>query len=270
MNPITRAIDVVKFRIPRLILDEVFQNQGYYTRGVPISIDERMLAAVVRPRVLVDCSLVGGAEVLIDLDGIPGEFVNMFETIYRVPKSRTQGRSIISCLSVGYGTTSQIAQTGGTTGFRPGSVTPITQGAQSITDSFSPVPAISTAKCSMIGENVILIKDTNPPVANAYLRCVIAHDENMSHLQPRTIPAFTKLVELAVKAYVYNEMSVRIDQAFLSGGQTLGRFKEIVDEYRDAEEMYNTYLLEKWTKIELMNDREAHNRFIRIQTGTNH
>lgn len=270
MNPVTRAVDIVKMRIPRILLDEVFQEQTYRWRGAPISIDEQILIKVVRPRVMVDCNLVGGTEMLLDLSGLSSEFVNMYETIYRIPKERTAGRSIVSVLSVGYGTTSMIATTGGTTGFRPGSVTPVTQGTQSVMDSFSPTPAISTAKVSLIGENTILIKDSNPPVANSYLRCIIANDENMSHLQVRSIPPFTTLVELAVKSFIYNELDVRMDQAFLSGGQALGKVRERVDEYRDAEEMYNTFLKEKWQKIALMNDIEPWNRLLRRQIGTQH
>lgn len=267
MNPVVRAVEVLKYKIPRQILDEVFQPKTFYWRGAPASIDEKIMQLVVRPRVLVDCNLVGGAEVLVDLGGLVQETVNNFEVIYRIPKDRTGGRVIMSVLSVGFGSASLMAHVGGSTGFSPGSVTPITLAGQAMMEAMSPAPVVSTAKISLIGENTVLIRNTSPISSNIYLRCIVAHDENMSHLQLRTIPAFTKLVELAVKSYVYNELNILIDEARLAGGQALGRFKEAVDEYRDAEQMYEEYLMQKWMKISFMNDAESMNRHIRMRIG---
>lgn len=268
MNPLIRAVDIVKFTIPMQILTEVFQKKTYRWRDTPISIDEQILNQVIKSRVLVDCNLVGGAEVLIPLDGLPGEFVNMYEVIYRIPKDRTDGRSIVSVLSVGYGSTSLLAYVGGSTGFKQGSVTPVTLAGQAMADAMSPAPSVSTARVQLIGENTIMVKDTAPPVANIYLRCILAHDENMSHIQLRSIPSFTQLVILAVKSFIFNELAIKMDAAYLSGGQVLGRFKEIVDSYADAEQQYSDYLTKVWQKTEVMNDRETSVRLLRLMIGS--
>lgn len=270
MNPIIRSVDTVKYRIPKQILDEVFQKKNYRWRDTPISIDEQIINQVIKPRVLVDCNLVGGTEALISLEGLPGEFVENFQTVYRIPKDRTQGRSIMSVLSVGYGSASLIAHSGGNAAYNSRSATPITMAGQAMMDAMSPTPIVSTAKVSLIGENVILVKDTSPPVANAFIRCVLANDENLSHIQLRSIPAFCKLVEYAVKSYIYNELTILIGQAQLSGGQELGRFKDIVDSYADAEQMYSDYLKDKWQKIAMMNDEMSMTRFVKMQIGTQH
>src|SRR5262249_50995141 len=119
----------------------------------------------------------------------------------------------------------------------------------------------------LIGENTIMIKDTTLLPSWTFLRCILAADETMSHLQLRTYPKFAKLVEHAVKAYIYNQLIVNVDIAELYGGHALGIFKEIVGEYKDENELYETYLREKWQKISLMNDQESFGRLIRTVVG---
>jgi hypothetical protein len=136
-----------------------------------------------------------------------------------------------------------------------------------VMDAMGHIPVTSTARVQLIGENVVMVRDTAILPANIYLRCVMANDENFSHLQMKSYRNFADLVVLAVKAYVYNEYVIRMDMAELYGGQQLGRFKEVVDQYADAEELYQTYLTEKWQKVAFMNDQESHTRFLRTIIG---
>jgi hypothetical protein len=55
-----------------------------------------------------------------------------------------------------------------------------------------------------------------------------------------------------------------MDSTYLQGGQSLGVFKEIVDEYRESQSLYELELHEKWGKINLMNDTESFTRFVRL------
>jgi hypothetical protein len=112
-----------------------------------------------------------------------------------------------------------------------------------------------------------MVKDTAPVLMNGHLRCILANDEDYNNLQMRSVLAFCKLVELAVKAYIYNEYIVRIDMAFLSGGQEIGRFKEVVDTYSDSELAYEEYLKNVWTKVAFMNDPETFTKLLKLQIG---
>jgi hypothetical protein len=250
------------------ILKEIFSTKNYHWRDTPISIDEQITNLVIKNRVMVDCNLVGGTHALIPLDNLRVEQVDAYTNVYRIPKSLTQGRSIVSVLSVGYGTTSLQGLVGGLGSIRPGSVSAAAQAGQAMMDSMSPIPVSSTAKVQLIAENTIMVRDTNTLISNGYLRCILANDNEFSHIQLRSILAFCKLVELAVKSYIYNEYTIQMDRAFLSGGQDLGRFKEIVDSYADAEEMYQDYLREKWAKTSFMNDTETYTRFLKMQLGS--
>jgi len=73
MGPINKALDEIKFRIPKQILDLIFVQRtnvwgNTNWKNNVISIDECIMSTVIRPRVLVDCNLVGGAEVFIPLE----------------------------------------------------------------------------------------------------------------------------------------------------------------------------------------------------------
>ena len=264
MNPITKALDEVKFKIPRYILEQVFNDNLYGWKSAPTSIDDSMLSLVIRPRVLVDCNLVGGAEIFVYLEGLESQLVNPYTIIYRIPKERTQGRSIIAPLSVYNYLGGMITAPGINT---PYITNDTIMAGNAMMNALKAAPAISTAYIQLIGENTIMVRENARLTGINYLRCVVANDENMNHLQLRSYPAFSKLVTLAIKSYIYNTLVIKMDTAFLQGGQELGRFKEIVDEYADAEELYQTYLEEEWQGVAFMNDNESYTRFLKLNVG---
>jgi hypothetical protein len=265
MNAIQKALDEAKFRIPRQVLDQVFMtiNRRAWQRQ-PISLDEWMMREVIRPRVLIDCNLVGGTEFFVSLDGLMTERGDDFTTIYRIPKERTQGRSILSVINITFTDPTQLTNIGSTN----------TQGssmmlrvAEGIMDAHGAIPIVSSARCQLIGENVVMVRDNTFLPANCFLRVILANDENMSHIQLRSYHHFAKLVELAVKAYIYNHMRIEMAEAVLSGGQSLGVINDVINEFSDSEDVYQDYLREKWTKVAVMNDQESWNRHIRRLVG---
>lgn len=268
MNPIVKSLDEIKFRIPKEILNQVFRDKSFHFRATPISIDEQILSKVIRSRVLVDCNLVGGTETILALDGVPFERVDTYVTVYHIPKDLTQGRSIMSVLSVSYMTPGMMAMAPAMQGFNPGSVTAPLMAGQAMMDAMSHLPICSTAKAQLIGENTVMIRDIAPPVGYSYIRCILANDENMSHIQMRSITPFCKLVELACKSFIYNEYIVTLDQGQLYGGHDLGKIKEIIESYSEAEEQYQEFLTQKWQAISFMNDRESFERFTKLMIGS--
>jgi hypothetical protein len=264
MNALRKALDDLKFVIPRPILDTVFVKRHTNYRTAAPSLDEQVLNSVIRPRVYVDTNLVGGAEVLVSLTGLQGEEVSTTDMVYRIPKKLTQNRTIMSVLNVTYVDANSMAAAGQ---YANSGVSAEQSMAQALLDAVSPLPLISTARVTIIGENVVLIRDSIRVPSNSYLRCIVAHDEAMSHIQPRSYKAFCKLVEYAVKSYIYNEYIIELDMGELRGGHNLGKFKDKIEEYSEAEELYDTYLREKWQKIAFQNDRESHNRFLKLIIG---
>lgn len=265
MNALRKALDDLKFTIPRSILDTVFVKRHTNSRVVTApSIDDQILNNVIRPRVYIDTNLVGGAEVLVPLTGLQGEEVSLTDMVYRIPKKLTQNRTIMSVLNITYVDANSMAAAGQ---YASCGVSAEQSAAQSLLDAVAPLPMIATGRVTIIGENVVLIRDSIRIPSNSYLRCVVGHDEAMSHIQPRSYKAFCKLVEYAVKSYIYNEYIVEMDMGELRGGHNLGKFKDIIEGYSDAEELYSTYLIEKWAKVSFQNDRESLTRFLKLQVG---
>ena len=264
MNAISKAVDEVKFRIPRPILEAVFIKRAQDYRVQPISLDAHLINEVIRPRVMVDCDLIGGTEAFIGLGDIEVTRTNNYTSVYRIPKSKTNGRTITSVLNITFSDPTANSNYGSSTGCQN---TELLTVGQAMLDAYGTMPITSTAKVQLIGENVVMVRDTVQLPANIYLRCILANDQAMSHLQMRSYRAFAQLVEYAVKAYIFNEYVVQMDIGELYGGQTLGRFKDIIDGYADAEELYQTYLRENMEKIFLMNDTEQFTRFMRSIVG---
>jgi len=267
MNPIRKAVDDVKFTIPPQILDAVFIKDKFNYRNTPINIDQQMINEVIRPRVLVDCNLIGGTMCMISLAGLEQERVNNYTVVIRIPKERTQGRSIISALNLTYADPAYAESISGNSLMGGGDLVNLTRG---LLNSASNIPAISTASVQIIGENVVMIRDANHLPGTVYLRCMIANDSEMNHLQLRSYRNFSKACEYAIKAYIYNQYIIRMGQAELYGGQELGVFKDIISGYADSNELYETYLREKLQKVLFMNDRESHDRLLKSMISQYH
>lgn len=264
MGPIQRAIDDLKFRIPPRILEIVFLKRTQRFYATAKSIDEQILNQVVKPRVLVDCDVVGGVETQIQVGDLDYEVFDDYTFIYRIPKDRTQGRSILSPLSLMYTNPNRSTTYGLDLGFNTSTMM---HAGQAVMDSHAAIPVTSTSRVELIGENVVMVKDSVVPPLNAYLHCIVSNDSELSNIKMRSWPSFCKLVELAVKSYIYNTYIVELDLGELVGGQQLGRVKDIIEGYADSEELYQTHLREKWMKTALMNDGASYTRLLNLMIG---
>ncbi|WP_144106678.1 hypothetical protein [Paraburkholderia sp. BCC1886] len=266
MSPISKALFEMSRRIPPEVLQTVFVKRLERWRDTPKSIEEQILSLVIRPRVLPDCDLVGGTQIWVNLDGCRIGGSDVYETIFRIPKQRTNGRSIMSVLEVCFTDPSRISAAGIAAN---GQNNMMLQGGQAVMDAMGMIPQTSTARIELIAENTVLVRDVMTMPANSYLRCTVANDENLNNIQLRSYHKFVKLVEWAVKSYIYNFYIVDLDVGELRGGQQLGRIKEIIDTYADAEASYEDFLEQKWRKVAFMNDDTSYNRYLRRMIGGN-
>lgn len=282
MSAIQKALDEIKFRVPSEVLKVAFRDDLQNWRQAPVSLDTLIMDKVIRPRVLVDANLVGGAMVVISLDGLVAKYsdaqmdrpvvryMDSFTTVYEIPPDRVNHREIISVLSIGYmplfsSFNGMNTLSGGN--FNAQSMTDTMSAGQRLMDSHSNIPVVSAATCDLIGFNTVLIRD-QLRVASAYqLRCMIANENNLNNINPRSYLAFSTLCEHAIKAYIYNKMIISMDQAYLSGGQELGMMKSYIETLADSESNYRTYLREVWQKVSMMNDSPSYTRFLKVQVS---
>lgn len=270
-NPVSNAIREIHAQIPPQILKFVFGKEEYrgWRREAPASIDEMIRSNVLYKRVMTDCNLIGGRHVIISLEGLQGYQQDTYTMVYDIPIDRTGGREIISVLSVSYLPDSTSM---GSMGTPYASVNPVTNSdvataAQRVMDSFSNVPHISVAEVELIGFNTVVVRDQYRPTITYGLRCILANEENLSNLSPKSYRAFAKACVLATKAHIYKSTIITMDQGYLEQGQALGEFKTQIDKFEDAEELYQDYLTNTLQKVLFMNDVHSYNRFIGIQVN---
>jgi len=263
------ALKQIRFNIPPQILNYVFGNEFYqdWRREAPASVDEMIRMKVIRDRVFVDCDIVGGTHAIISLDGLEPYVPDSYSTIFEIPQSRLGDRDIVSALSVNYMPHSAAM---GALGTPYGSVNPITASdvtntAQRVVDSFATVPHISSSNVEVIAHNTIVIRDRMKAVTVYELRCILSNESEMSNLSVRTYPLLAEACVLACKAYIYNTAIIQLGSGYLEQGRELGVFKDTIDSYADANELYATFRRERLAKGLFMNDVESHGRLIKLQ-----
>lgn len=263
MNAIQKALSEIKFNIPAEILNIAFiERSPYINRS--ISLDERILNSILRPRVFTDINLIGGITVYIPINYDYISTVAPGEHIVKIPKSVTNNRSIVSPLVI----VSNIGSYNGNMSTPAyGRVQDLTQVAGHMLNSIVKDSPIQTARLELIGENTLLVQDPDMFLYNCTLKCVIEHDANMSSIHPRNYLAFSKLCILGTKSYIHNHLKVKLDQGYIYGGHELSTITDIVDNYADAEEMYQEYLHTTFRQIEFMNQPDNMNNFIKGMFG---
>lgn len=289
MNPIQYALAEIHRRIPASILQKTFMPQRYHQLRrdpfMPASIDEQIIEKVINGPVRRDCDTAGATEAVIPLMGLTPEFISNDKYVYHIPKERTNGREITSALAIifyaitGTGVsgplgnnfsvpgTGTIGFTGPTMGQDTSCCNSLSQPLAAMTKSLSPMAFTQSSNVRIINGSTLLVEDIMVPNTYPHLRCILANDATFSTLAPAAWKAFAKLCVLACKEHIYRTLIIEIDTAELVGGKELGRFKEIVESYSDAEEQYEEYYHETWRKIQFMSDDYRHTRFIKSLIG---
>lgn len=259
MNAIIKAVQDIKFNIPLEVLQvgfvENFDRVNHIT-----SLDDRIINSVIRPRVLVDCNLIGGVTVKIDIDKCNVLQLPTREYIVEVPKNLTSNRPIIACLSLVANHIGMLHNP------YMGNNDILTQGTHMM-NSLATETVIQTSKLELIGENTILVNEPHMGLLNATIRVIIAYDDMLTNLHPRSFLEFSNLCRLAVKSYIYNNCTVKLDQGYIWAGHELGKLGEIIESYADAEEMYKEHLETVMRRVLFYNDPNNTARLIATMLG---
>lgn len=283
MNIIQNALFEVRRRVPEGILVAAFSQNDYAsTTGgsfirdfnslqtnqgvIPVTLEYRIRQLIIEQRVRKDIDLVSGTQVIVPLEGLPGMWVDPYNVAYRIPKSLTQNRSISSVLSVAIGRGAMM----GTTVMGMQGSSPMMDAMAGVLAAAGPIPQVSTAYVQLIDENTVLVQDNMALPPNLYLRCLLESDEMFSHIPPSAYQPFADMVELATKSFIYNRLVLPTDQARLMAGMELGRFRELIDQYADSEQLYRAFIVETWQAVSAMVDPESSRRYLRQIVGGLH
>lgn len=266
MNAIDHALKSISQQIPKEVLEKAFIPMVSYTTSIPITVDARIRDLVINNKVFPDINIIGGTHITVPLSGLPTEQIESNAFVVRIPKERTQGRSIVSVLSLAMGG----VVTEGMMVNPLGSVPDSQSATQQMLNSTASIPYISEAQLSLLAENVVLIQGMSFAPTGLWLRCEVENDANLNNLKRRSYFAFSKLCVMACKSWIYNNMVIPMGNAFYEGGVNLGKLADIVESYSDAEEQYQEFLLTKWAKVSKLNDAETAERLVRLTTGGNY
>lgn len=262
MNPISYAIARIKQDIPDKVLRVTFANPINGDTAIPVSLDAKLREELIFGRVMPDCNIIGGVEITVPLSASIREEISPGVFVYRVPKVLTQNRSIMSVLSVAF---ANAGIAGSTAPY--GQTNALMDASMKMANAMMSIPYQSDARCSLVGENIVMVEHPNMTVGNLYLRCIVENDSNMNNLNAKSWRNFAHLCILACKAEIYTRNIIQMDMAYLHAGQVLGAYKETVEGYSDASELYQDYLATTWQKVSIMNDPEMYDRLIRMTSG---
>ena len=277
MDPVSYALYDVRNSIPPQLLSIVFGPSGNMFVHNPEAVDSAIRDKVIEGRVRAICDTSGAMLVEIPLDGLSPqrlEFqeINRFAYVFRIPKNLTNGRRITSALAIAYGNNSQLGvgyQAHHQSYYGSGcGNSPLQDAANGMLAANSPIPIVQSALLTIVGENVVMVEDYMPIARSLFLRCIVANDQEFTNIKPQSMPAFAELVVLATKAYIYNTYYINLGKGYLVGGQELPEIREIVSEYRDANELLLTMVKERWNRIAQMNDsRRFQRRLLLLSSG---
>lgn len=273
MDPVQVAIMRVKAEIPRDILSQAFmpkrydptRRDRYFDNVSSTSIDEQIKLQVIEGRVSIDANLVGGTEMYLPIRLAELQTVDGWNMVYRFPREVTGGRRIISVHELNYGYTT--GNWGGG-GISPSNTNNLLSIAREIIRGTSGVQSVGSSYVQLVGINTVLVNDLNQAIGDAVLRCTLAHEPNFNDVKPAYYHNFSQLVLYAVKAHVHNQLVVDLDEGQIRAGMTLGRIREITDQYADMNQVYYDYLTTTFTKVMLMNDTEKYRKVLKLSLGS--
>lgn len=279
MNPINYALDrIINSDIPIEILNEAFMSRRALNDYTIKTLEQRMREVVIDKRIYSDCNIVHPTRINVALSQCKYLRGDSFQSVWYVPKTLTQGKTIVSAIELASaytatndpdfsyssgnnaGLMNSAYQNSGRNGSLPGA-------GQQMLRSVSPIPLVTNASLHILNENTILVKDAVVVPGTMMLRVAVENDENFNHIRLPYYPLFHELCLLAVQQYIYRTLIIAMDSGFLQGGMELNSFKDEVSKYSDAGELYKEKL-EEWTKSAyLMDDTSKQEHYAMITGG---
>lgn len=265
MNALSKALDEIKYTIPAELLNAGFRVDDVPGVGELVSLDDKIMNKCIRPRILVDCNLVGGVEIVVPLSNVPPTFYNDYYSVYIIDPALINNSTIVSVLNLTYMPWhSYFSQNPAAGNLESGATfNTITNIATRVSNTFSDSIAITNANVELIANNTVAIYANYRMLTSYGLRCLVENDPNLQNISPRSFKSFSKLAILGTKSFIYNKLIIKTNMGYLHGGQELGQFKTTLDSWEGAEEEYNTYLKEVWMATAFMNDTGRYHRHLR-------
>lgn len=255
-------LNEIKNQIPYEILNAAFTIDEDPNISTITTLEEKIDTKVLKQRVYIDLNIFGGVENVIPINGLMPTYRDRLNVVYKIPPQATANKEIISVLSLTYLPYVNYYNLSYPHVDTLNYNNPVTSVTDRVYSASNPSLIINNAHTELIGYNTVLIRSPYQIYSNFALRVVLANDENLNNISPRSYKVVANLSVYATKAYIYNKLIIPINSGYLASGQDLGVFKSIIESYSDAYEAYNTYLKEVVGAVMFMNDTTRYNRFL--------
>lgn len=266
MSTINYAISKVRQHIPTLALEQTFFALLNHRTRIPITLESRIQDEVIQKMVLPDMNVIGGTTIIIPLNECTILEQDQAVTVFQIPSHVTDNRQITSVMEMmtpgtGLANSSFNSMGIGSNGSEIGTA------AMQQLNSMKSMQKISEGRTKLINSNTVMVEGSYYYNNFCMLKVVVGHDNGLSSIDHRNSLAFAELVVLATKAYIYNTNIIEINEGVVLGGAQMGVYKDIVDGFSDALEMYHDYLRTTWAKVDKLNDHLTRNSLISLMVG---
>ncbi len=264
LSALNIIMNEIHFNIPSDILNLAFtQNNNF--RNPVTSVDDEISTEVLRKRFMVDLNLSSQETVSIPLTSCQLLFHDTTKTAFYVPKELTEGRSIVSVHNMLSGFhlhgDSQITNhkvTGATT----------LDVASNIMNSLDNVNIRQTSRIDLIGVNTVLIDEGMLQHLAVNLTVVLENETNLNNINPRAFKTLAMGAIYVTKAYIYNSLVIQINKGMLYSGHELSIIKDIIEDYKDAEEAYQEWYNNVWKVTAFTNNNKTMDKYISSMLGS--
>ncbi len=249
-SPIEAALNSLEMKMPRQILELAFFPSEEHRTTDATSLKERIRSTVIDNFVMTAMNTHGGKAIRLDIQQSWINVISPTLVMVNVPKNVTQNRRITSTLNASFGTNMVSSAAVGIA--NQGSQ--YLMGASRMFNSAKTPPYVGTPDIEVMGNNQLEIRNfvALPIRLSGIVR--IEYSRDFTELRNQYWSEFEYLVELAIKAYCYNNLIVLMDRAELQGGMELGRLSSKIEEWSDVYETYSDVLRERWRRILILND----------------
>lgn len=244
MSAIDAALRKIRRDIPIPILNAAFIDNKQRLFGSPSSVDNEIVQKVLRAVVIPDISQFG-QYIEVDITNCRYEIdpLDQFKRIYYLDEMITGGRRVIAAHLAVLPISAQSYQLPPPGAYEAGTASGVLSSTQKVIDSNMAIPRLSSSECRPVGPNAIEVRDPGMFSYTGKLMAKMEFSEDLNEIKPAFHPLISTAAVWAVKQYVYNQLSLDLDVARLENGVAFDRFKDFVDEYRDAGQTYDDYLV---------------------------
>lgn len=246
MNTISYLLSRIHREIPYEILDIGFSGNEFnrYT-----NLDKRIKQKIIDEILIPDLNLCSQEVVYIPLAACDIIEQTDERVILRVPPEKTNNRSLISVRNISPNNLGTYTDHNMLNEYENSTLMP---SSIKMLNSNSNAMVYQTSAVELIGENTFVINEGLYVIEDLYLKAVVANDPNLNNVPPTYYDALSELAIYATQYYIYKTTVINMKVGQYGNGHTHEFIREIIGEYKDANQSYKEYYRTKWKKMAYM------------------